>query len=165
MHIPFDKMPDSARLWIYQSDGPMTEKEEEQIKDYTASFLEEWAAHGAGLNSSYQILYKQFLIIAVDEAVVSASGCSIDKQVQFIQAIGDKFSLNFLDRTKVAFLKQNDHSEPQIILSSLQEVKGKVAAGEINRETPTFNNLINAKAELDNNWIVPATDTWLKRYF
>lgn len=167
MHIPFEEMPDNARLWIYQADRQLTESEEIYIKNETASFLEGWAAHGAGLNSSYTIAYHQFLIIAVDEAMVKASGCSIDKQVQFIQALGQNLLINFMDRTKIAFLLEHDtHAEQkEVVIAPLNELKQKVVAGNIKENTLTFNNLIETKAQLKQNWIVPASDSWLKRYF
>jgi hypothetical protein len=44
----------------------------------------EWAAHGTSLVSSYQLKYNRFIILAVDQDVQSATGCSIDASVEFI---------------------------------------------------------------------------------
>ena len=57
MHVAFEEMPETARLWIYQADRPFTEKEKEYVQSETAAFLEAWAAHGADLSSSHTILY------------------------------------------------------------------------------------------------------------
>src|SRR5699024_5816445 len=152
MHIDFDKMPDNARLWIYQADRQLTQSEEAYIQKETASFLEEWAAHGAGLNSSYKIFYDQFLVIAVDEAMVKASGCSIDKQVQFVQALGKSLLINFMDRSKIAFLVDHDPTQKKVLLTSLNEIKHNVVEGNIQTDTLTFNNLIDTKAQLKENW-------------
>src|SRR5690606_29285628 len=122
---------------------------------HTGLFLEEWAAHGAGLNASYAILYSQFLVIAVDEAMVRASGCSIDKQVHFIQNLEKELLVSFMDRTKVAFFKgETSKASSEIITTSLHEIKKQVAEGEIHSRTLTFNNLVQTKGELDNGWIV-----------
>jgi hypothetical protein len=48
------------------------------------AFLENWAAHGTSLVSSYQLKYNRFIILAVDQDVQSATGCSIDASVEFI---------------------------------------------------------------------------------
>lgn len=166
MNIEFEKMPDNSRLWIYQADRQLSEKEALFIKNNADLFLEEWAAHGAGLNASSVILYNQFLIIAVDEAMVKASGCSIDKQVQFVQALGNELFINFMDRTKVAFLEsKNTPGEKEIFMTSLSDVKKRITEGIINSNTLTFNNLVQTKAQLQDTWIVPAEDSWLKRYF
>lgn len=165
MNIPFEEMPDDARIWIYQADRPLTEQEEGFINKSTDTFLKEWAAHGAGLNASFSILYGQFLVIAVDEAIVKASGCSIDKQVRFIQYLETELLLNFMDRNKVAFLQEDNSSDKvTVITASMNELKLKVAEGKIHPKSLTFNNLVQTKGQLEDGWIVAAEDSWLKRY-
>ena len=165
MHVAFEEMPETARLWIYQADRPFTEEEIKFVQSETAAFLETWAAHGADLSSSYTILYDQFLVIAVDQDIVMASGCSIDKQVQFVQALGQRLTINFMDRTKVAFLSESNGSDKKIKMAPLNELKQKVNSGDIKADTLTFNNLVETKAQLDAQWIVPASDSWMRRYF
>ena len=163
MNVPFEEMPDNARIWIYQADRPLSKPEEAFIKEQTDLFLQDWAAHGAGLHASFTILYSQFLIIAVDEAMVRASGCSIDKQVRFIQELEKELLLNFMDRTKVAFL-QADPADNAVVTTTLTEIKNKVADGQIHPKTLTFNNLVQTKGQLEEGWIIAAEDSWLKRY-
>lgn len=165
MHIAFDEMPDTSRIWIYQADRPFTEEEKNSIESSTAAFLEVWTAHGADLSSSYSILHDQFLVVAVDQDMVMASGCSIDKQVQFVQDLGQKLGINFMDRTKVAFISEGNGSGKEIMMASLNELKQKVGSGDIKPDTLTFNNLIDTKAQLDAQWVIPASDSWMKRYF
>ena len=166
MHVAFDEMPYTARLWIYQADRQFSKDEKINIQAETASFLEEWTAHGADLSSSHTILYDQFLIIAVDQNLVMASGCSIDKQVQFVQALGQKLGINFMDRTKVAFLSDSNGSgQKEILTAPLNELKERVTNGAVKADTLTFNNLIETKAQLGAQWIVPASASWMKRYF
>lgn len=166
MNIPFEMMPDNSRIWIYQADRQFSPKETEFVKHNTDAFLNEWAAHGAGLNASSTILYNQFLVIAVDEAVVKASGCSIDKQFHFVQALGKELLINFMDRSIIAFLDQKELSaEGEIFTANMSDIKKHVAEGVINTDTLTFNNLIETKAQLKNRWIVSASESWLKRYF
>src|SRR5690606_19391055 len=156
MHVAFDEMPDTARLWIYQADRQFNKDEKTYIQAETASFLEEWTAHGADLSSSHTILYDQFLVIAADQNLVMASGCSIDKQVQFVQDLGQKLSINFMDRTKVAFLfESNGSGRKEIFMAPLNELKQKVTNGDIKADTLTFNNLIDTKAQLNAQWVVP----------
>lgn len=166
MNIEFEKMPEDSRLWIYQADRQLSAEEALFVKNNTDLFLEEWAAHGAGLNASSVILYNQFLVIAVDEAMVRASGCSIDKQVQFVQELGKELLINFMDRTKIAFLeKESPAGEKEIFTTSLTDIKRKIEEGIIHSDTLTFNNLVQTKAQLQGAWIVSAEDSWLKRYF
>lgn len=166
MNIPFEMMPDNSRIWIYQADRQLSAQEREFVKENIEAFLNEWAAHGSGLNASSTILYNQFLVIAVDEAVVKASGCSIDKQLHFVQALGKELQINFMDRSIIAFLDQKQLStEGEIFTANMSDIKKHVADGVIKTDTLTFNNLIETKAQLTNRWIVSANESWLKRYF
>ena len=164
MNVPFEEMPDNARIWIYQADRPLSRPEEAFIKEQTDLFLQDWAAHGAGLNASFTVLYNQFLIIAVDEAMVKASGCSIDKQVRFIQELEKELLISFMDRTRVAFLQADVPADSAIVTTTLSEIKAKVAEGQIHSRTLTFNNLVQTKGQLEEGWIIAAEDSWLKRY-
>ena len=78
MHVPFEKQPKSARVWIYQADRALKYQESRFIEKNAKAFCEQWAAHGVALKSSFKILHNRFLILAVDEQANMASGCSID---------------------------------------------------------------------------------------
>ena len=107
-----------------------------------------------------QILYDQFLIIGVNEAVNEASGCSIDKSVNFIRELGNALNIDLLQRSKIA-VKKN----AQVQLIDFSEIKTAIGEGLISRETEVFNNAIVTKLDLESNWILPAADSWIKRYF
>lgn len=158
MYVPFDILEDSARIWIYQAGRKLTESEKNTISDTLSAFTHEWVAHGNPLKTSFKIFHDQFIVLAADENFEHASGCSIDGAFRTMQQIDKEFSLTLFDRTQVAFLndsitviKQND------LLKSLEK-------GIWKHNTPTFNNVLNTKADLFTKWLVPADETWLKRY-
>lgn len=160
MLVSFDQMPASSRVWIYQADRSLQEEEVTHIEAHLRTFLEQWAAHGKPLKASVSIAHNQFLVLALDEAFNQATGCSIDASVHCVQELEQKLSVSFSDRTKVAFIR-----EGEIFLMPLQAIKQKVEAGEITPQTVTFNNLVSSKMEWESKWTVPASETWLSRYF
>ena len=160
MFLPFNKLPKSARIWIYQSSRTITDSEIESISLELTSFCNDWMAHGAALKSSFQILYNRFIIIAVDEGHNMASGCSIDSSVNQIKILEHKYGLNFMDRTQVAFLIDNE-----LYIESLSAIKNKVNEGVISSDTKTFNNLVETVEDFESAWMIPASNSWLKRYF
>ena len=160
MHLAFNQLPSSARVWIYQSNRDLTDSEIESISTSLLSFCEGWSAHGAGLKSSFQILHKRFIVIAVDEAHNMATGCSIDSSVNQIKYIENKYGLNFMDRTQVAFLIDNE-----LYIEPLSSIKSKVNEGVISADTKTFNNLVETVGDFNSAWMIPASNSWLKRYF
>jgi len=159
MFVSFDSLPDSTRIWIYQSNRKLSVAEQAYAEKALTEFTNQWAAHGHPLKTSFQILHDHFIVLAADEDFNAASGCSIDSSTHVIKMLGQQFGLDLFARDYVAF-KMND----QIELFSLRELKEKNRAGAWTTETPVFNNLIGMKGEMKNNWIVPAGTTWLKRY-
>jgi len=160
MFIEFNQMPATSRVWVYQADRPFTDAEENSILEDTKTFLASWTAHSQTLQASCCVHHHQFLVLAVDEGHNAASGCSIDKSVHFVQALQSQYQVNLFDRTRQAFLLDNE-----IKLISLKELPQAIASGQITPTTITFNNLVNTIAQLEAQWLLPAAETWLSRYF
>ncbi|MDX2196631.1 MAG: hypothetical protein NW207_09460 [Cytophagales bacterium] len=160
MYIPFDQMPPSARIWVYQADKYLTLQEQEAIITLSSQFLENWTAHKKSLQASAKFLYNHFLVIAVDESFQEVSGCSIDSQTNFIKHLEQEYQINLLNRSNVAFYEKND-----LLIIPFHQIAEAVSNHAIKPETLVFNNTISKKYELENNWLVPSQETWLKKYF
>jgi len=160
MYVPFEKMPLEARVWIYQANRKISPQEQEIIQNKLEKFLDQWTAHNQGLKAAGKLFHQQFLVLAVDEYFSSVSGCSIDSSVHFVQELESELDINFFDKSKVAFLHQD-----QVLLESLPNLKQRIEEGEIKENTLTFNNLITNKKELEESWTVPVKDSWLNKYF
>ena len=96
MYIPFDNLPEESKIWIYQSNRKFSDEEMAEIEVGLKDFVENWAAHGTGLEASYQLKYNRFIILAVNQEIQMATGCSIDSSVQFIQNLEQKYSVDLL---------------------------------------------------------------------
>jgi len=160
MRVPFDKISDNARLWIYQAERKLNTKELEAIEEKLTSFTQDWEAHGSPLQATHKIFHNQFVVVAVDEMVNKASGCSIDSSVHMMQEVAAVLNVDFFDRTKIAFIFNDE-----VYIESLSNLKSKVEEGLITKDTLTFNNLVKNKQELESSWLVPAKETWMSRYF
>ena len=160
MWIPFNQLPDTARVWVYQSARPLTDAEVAVIETDLQPAVDGWAAHGTPLLGSAQLLNNRFLIVAVDEGHHLPSGCSIDSSVRWVREIGQTLNTDFFDRS-AAFVT----ADGSIETVALPQIKAAVAEGRLAPDTTVFNNLVATKAELRNNWQIKATDSWLKRYF
>lgn len=158
MFVPFDTLEDSARVWIYQSARKFTETEKHTISETLSTFTQEWVAHGNPLKTSFKIFYDQFIVLAADENFNEASGCSIDGSVRVIKQIDQQYQLNLFDRTKVAFKKDS------VEVVNLNDLSKALGQGAWHQNTLTFNIVVTVKGELETAWILPANQTWLKRY-
>jgi hypothetical protein len=159
MFAPFETLADSARIWIYQAGRKFSETEKSTISDTLTAFTHSWVAHGNPLKTSFSILYDQFIVLAADENFNEASGCSIDSSVRVIRQLDQQFSLGFFDRTKIGFLK-----DEQLEMIPLNELPKALGEGRWQENSMFFNNVLSTKGQLTSGWIVPANQTWLKRY-
>lgn len=159
MFFPFASMSPASRIWIFQADRPLTANKADTLADRLHTFTQAWAAHGNPLKTSFTIKYNQFIILAADEGHQQASGCSIDSAVRVIKEIEELTGTHFLDKNQVAF-KINGN----ILMIPLQHLKQNFLDGMWDEATLTFNNLIDTKSALEDQWLVPAGKTWLKRY-
>jgi hypothetical protein len=160
MRVDFDRLPEYARIWIYQSDRPFTRKEEDQIRQMANHFVVEWTAHGKELNASAEILYKHFLILSVNEKINGASGCSIDASIRFIRFLENKLNIELTDRSKIAYLKNG-----LIGFTNLKNIKKDIDNQIITKDTLIFNNLVQTKGALNDQWLIPAGESWMQKYF
>ena len=159
MHVDFDQLPEDARVWVYQASRQMTVNEINRARKVLESFTNDWAAHGSPLRSSFKFLHDRFVLIAVDEGLNMASGCSIDSSVHVMKLIGDETGIDFFDRTHVPFLISED-----VVLIKRTELKEKYRSGVWNGTTRTFNTLAQTVREIRNQWLMEAEKTWLRRY-
>ena len=159
MFVPFDLLPASSRIWIFQSNRPFSETELVQVGETLGDFAERWAAHGSPLKTSFAVKFNQFIILAADETHEAPSGCSIDSSVRVLESLEQAFGIDLFDRNQIAF-----RTTDGIRLIPMQHLKQKFQDGTLTEGTLTFNNLVSTKSALDHEWVVPAGNTWLKRY-
>jgi chemotaxis regulatin CheY-phosphate phosphatase CheZ len=124
MYIPFEQLPLESKIWIYQSNRKFSEEEVQAIETDLNLFLDSWESHGTGLESSYQIKYQRFIVIAVNQDVQVATGCSIDKSVQFIQQLEQKYQVELLDKMNVTY-KTGEHIAHKTLLDFKKMAKEK----------------------------------------
>lgn len=160
MLVPFDQLPDDARIWIYQSNRKFSEEETQDISEKIAVFLSQWTAHGADLEAGFEIKYQRFIVIGLNQTNASASGCSIDASVHFIQQLEKLYQVDLLDKMNVTF-----YTGEHIAYKPLTDFKAMVKSGAVSKHTIVFNNLVTNKIEYLENWEVPATDSWHSRFF
>ena len=160
MYVPFENLPEESRIWIYQCNRKFSDAEMAEIEHDLELFLENWAAHGTSLEASYMTKYHRFIILAVNQATQPATGCSIDASVAFIQSLEQKYQVDLLDKMNVTF-KNGEH----IAHKSLIDFKRMAKEKAVTANTIVFNNLVNTIEEFNENWEVPAGESWHSRFF
>ncbi len=159
MLVDFNTLPDTARIWIYQANRSFTAAELEVIKLDLDAFIKHWTAHGKDLKAGYEVRYKRFLVIGLDQSAHAATGCSIDASVHFIQQLEKKYGVELLDKMNVSY-KQGEY----VAYKTLLEFKAMGKQKAISKNTIVFNNLVATKGEYKEHWEVPASESWHARF-
>lgn len=157
MLVPYNTLPKNAKVWVYQSDKIFLDNQIPIIEDLTEKFLNQWQRHGNDLRAAYKIVHNQFIVLAVNDEV---SGCSIDTSVHLMQDLEQRFNIDLTDKLQVAF-KDGDN----INTVSLADFKKYIALNKITEETIVFNNMVDSVASFQNEWEVPAANSWHNKYF
>ncbi len=159
MLVDFTTLPETARIWVYQSNRTFTSEEIEEVRGLAEDFLTQWTAHGADLKAGFETPYNRFLVIGLDQSVHNASGCSIDASVHFVQHLEKKYNVDLLDKMNVSY-KQGEF----VAYKSLKDFKKMAKERAISKNTVVFNNLVATKQEYLENWEVPASESWHSRF-
>ena len=149
--------PDS-RVWIYQSSRLFTLSEALAVEDLLNDFTDKWLSHGTPVKGAGYLFFGQFIILMADEKATGVSGCSTDSSVRLIKDIEQRFGLNMFDRTTLAFLVKD-----KVQLLPLSQLQYAFDNRFIDSHTLYFNNLVQTKVELENNWLIPIKDSWLSK--
>ena len=51
--VPFETLPDSARVWVFGSDRPLSDDATEHLMQAVEKYLDQWKAHGEPLTAAY----------------------------------------------------------------------------------------------------------------
>ncbi len=157
-HLLNDDFDLASRVWVYQSSRLFTISEALQIEEMIDQFSHNWHSHGVQVKAAAHLFFGQFVVLMADERATGVSGCSTDSSVRLIKEIEKKFGINMFDRLALAFIVKD-----KVQILPMPQLKYAVEQGFITADTWFFNNVVLTKEELENNWIIPAKDSWLAK--
>ena len=157
--LNFNQLPDNARVWVYQSNRAFSDVQVKIIEQQLSDFCAQWLSHNKQLKAVAEVRYKRFIILTVDEGYEAPSGCSIDSSVALIKKIEAEMQVDMFDRMNFAW----KNKEGKVLSAPRNEFSELYANGEIGDDTLVFNNLVNTKTDLINNWEVVLSSSWHAR--
>jgi hypothetical protein len=149
--------PDS-RVWIYQASRLFSINEALEIEEVITEFAQQWKSHGTPVKGAGYLFFGQFIILMADEQATGVSGCSTDGSVRIIKEFEQKFGIGLFDRQSLAFVV-----EDKLQLLPLSQLNYAFENGFIKADTLYFNNIVQTKRELEQEWIIPVKDSWLAK--
>jgi hypothetical protein len=147
----------SSRVWIYQSSRLFTISEALWLQVQLDEFVNSWNSHGDPVKGYANLFFGQFIIFMADETASGVSGCSTDSSVRLVKEIEQKFQVQLFDRLLLAFLNGE-----KVQLLPISQLGFAIENQFISGDTLYFNNTVQTKKELEENWLVPVRMSWLK---
>ena len=159
-HLLHKDFADDSRVWIYQSSRLFSLNEALAIEEMLNDFTGKWLSHGVPVKAAGYLFFGQFIVLMADERATGVSGCGTDSSVRLIKDIEQKFDVNLFDRTTLAFVVNEN-----VQMLPISQVVYAFDNGFLKPDNIYFNNLVQTKEELENNWLTPISKSWLKRRF
>ena len=159
---PFDRLPDSARLWVFAASRPLEVAEQDALLGAVDAFLDQWNAHRVPLDCARDLRYDQFLIVGVDQEAAGVSGCSVDALVRTMKGLGQQLGVDLVDHASVFY------RDGGAIRRATRDdfAAGRNPAAPSPRRRTVFDNTVQTAGALRAGaWEAPAARTWHGRAF
>ncbi len=147
-----------SRVWVYVCARPLGEAEVEVLQEALNDFVQRWTAHQQALKAVGEVFDRQFVLLMVDETQAGASGCSVDRSVHFLEAMGHQLGVDLFDRMRLGWVEEGRlHMAPRDVFAQ------HVQSGRIVPNTLVVNTLVQTKRDLRERWLVPFEQSWHRR--
>ena len=154
--VPFDALPDDARLWVFAAAHPLDAARERQVLDAADRFLAGWAAHGVPLRAARDWRDGRFLAIGVDQSVEGASGCSIDGLFRALRALEPALGTTLLGGGRVYWRG----ADGLVHVAERGDFAAHATRGEIGGETPVFDTTVTTAGDWRARFEQPLRASW-----
>lgn len=155
-------LPDASRVWIYIANRAFTAEERPVLDAHLAAFTSSWAAHGTPLAAEAAVLLDQIVVLAVDEAPQTATGCSIDASVAALRALPQAAptlaDLDLFDRSWVLYL--TDATSPEWKRAKLHDFWAMRKAGTLTDAAVIFDSTVTQLGTLRSEGAKAFSDSW-----
>ena len=153
MLVEFDNISDNSRIWIYASPIFLNNENQTYISKLLSNHLNTWQAHQVSLTAALTILENHFIVIALDENIVGASGCSIDTLQHKIQEIENYLAVSLTNRLNVFC----------IVDDKIECIPSSELSKFVNKETLFYDLTIQKKSDL-YSYLKPIKEGWCSRF-
>ena len=155
MYVPFDKIDESAKCWIYILEKNINFKSDE-INLILKSLCEKWKSHNNEVVSSFQIYRDRYIILFAEEGI---SGCSIDSSNRLLRYELDRLNINVMPNSKIGIFIEN-----KIKLEDRSSIINLIQANKLQPNDKMINTTVTNKKEYNKNWILEINKSWLTNF-
>lgn len=154
--VPFDALPDDARVWVFAADRPLGPDAAQRLLGEVDSYLARWNAHGQPLTCARAWRDDQFLAVAVDQRDAHASGCSIDGMFRVIKGLEPVLGAALVGGGRVLWRGRDG----AVQVGSRDEFSDLAARGDVSPDTHVFDPTVATAADWRTRFERPASESW-----
>ena len=155
MYVPFDKIDENAKCWIYILEKNINFKSDE-INLILKSLCEKWKSHNNEVVSSFQIYRDRYIILFAEEGI---SGCSIDSSNRLLRYELDRLNISVMPNSKIGIFIEN-----KIKLEDRSSIINLIQANKLQPNDKMINTTVTNKKEYNKNWILEINKSWLTNF-
>ena len=159
--VPFEALPDSARVWVFGSDKPLSDEGTKALLEGVDRHLADWKAHGAPLTVSREWRDGRFLVVGVDQSTAGATGCSIDGLFRVLQQLEREVGASLVGGGRIFY--RDDHAAVQS--ASRDEVSQLASTGVVTKDTVVFDTSLTDLGTFRACFERRAKDSWVNELF
>ncbi|HST63253.1 MAG TPA: hypothetical protein VLK84_31370 [Longimicrobium sp.] len=160
--VPFDQLPDDARLWVFAAARPLDEAQQAALLGHVDAFIHRWAAHGAPVVGGRELRHGRFLLVGADERATGVSGCSIDTLFRTLGELETETGVPLRDSSLVFWRD----AAGEVQSAPRPAFRERVRAGEVDADTPVFDNTVGSVGDLrGGQWERAMRESWHGRAF
>ena len=160
--IPFERLPDDSRLWVFGAERSLSEPERSELLAEVDRFLDDWRAHGTPLTAARELRDDRFLLVAVDQASVPPSGCSIDALVNVLKELEGRLHVGLVEHGAI-YYRERSGALRRVDRAAFKRL---VEAGDVDGDTPVVDTTLTSVSALRAGELErPARATWHARAF
>lgn len=154
--VPFEQLPDDARLWIFGASDALTAPASDTMLRVVDDYLAGWQAHGEPLTCGRDWREGRFLAIGVDQRTAGASGCSIDALFRLLQQLEPSLGVSLLSGGRVFY--RDAVGQVQCVDRATYAARSRL--GDIGGDTAVFDTTLTTAGEYRARFERPASSSW-----
>jgi hypothetical protein len=154
--VPFDTLPDDARLWVFAAADPVTGVNADRLLAAVDEYLDGWAAHGHPLTCARDWREDRFLAIGVDEQGAGASGCSIDGLFRVLQQLQSSLGTSLVGSGRLFFRDAGG----AVRAVDRADFARRFADGALGNDTPVFDTAATTAGAYRAGFERPLASSW-----
>jgi uncharacterized protein YhbP (UPF0306 family) len=159
MIVDFNNIPNWCKIWIFPSSRKFYDEEMTVLNELITLFLDNWSLEYHTINCAFEIKYNRFIILTADDTDHKLNLKAHNDIAAFILELENKFEVTLLDKINVCY-KQGEFVQYKDLIEFKQLMKNN----SVSAKTIVFDNMITTKEELEENWEINITDSWLGRF-